>query len=88
MAANAKLPVIAWNCHPPEMKTSRAIASLCQGSRPSTKGAVARIALSMPAVSAAVQLSPQPTRPLSARSLTITSLTPSRSTIELSSRCR
>ena len=85
IAAYAKLPVIAWNCHPPATWTSRAIASLCQGSRPSTKGAAARIALSIPAESAAVQLSPQPTSPLSVRSRTITSLTPSRSTIELSS---
>ena len=59
------------------------MASLSQGSRPTTSGAMALTALSMPAVSAARVHSPQPTRPLSAVSLTMTSVMPPRLMSEL-----
>ena len=63
------------------------IASLSQGSRPTTSGAMARTALSIPAASAARVHSPHPTRPLSAVSFTITSVTPPRAISELTSVC-
>ena len=85
MPAKAKLPVIAWNCQAPAMNTSRAIASISQGSRPSTIGRIAATAVAIPAASAARVHSPQPIRPLSAISLTTTSVTPSRATSELTS---
>ena len=85
MPAKAKLPVIGWNCQAPAMKTSRAIASMSKGSRPCTIGRIAASAQAIPAASAARVHSPQPCRPLSAVSLTITSVTPSRATSELSS---
>src|SRR5205085_3013627 len=87
MPAQAKLPVPARNCQSPCVKASRRIASRFQGSRPSTKGAIAFSAASTDAVSAPQQASPQPTRPSSVVSFTSTSLTPSRATCELTSRC-
>ena len=85
MPAKAKLPVIGWNCQPPATNTSRAIASMPNGSRPSTSGRMACAAQATPAASAARVHSPQPVRPSSAVSLTITSVTPSRATSELRS---
>src|ERR1700755_3095572 len=85
MPAKAKFPVIAWNCHPPPMNKSRAMASLSHGSRPTTNGAAASTAFCMPTVSQFMQASPQPTSPLSAVSLTMTSDTPSRAISALTS---
>ena len=61
------------------------MASLSQGSRPTTKGAAASTAFWMPMVSLFMQASPQPTSPLSAVSLTMTSETPSRAISALTS---
>src|SRR3984893_14120989 len=88
MPAQAKFPVPERNCHRPCVKTSRRIASRFHGSRPTTKGVMARRAASTEAVSAPQQASPQPIRPSSVVSFTSTSLTPSLATWELTSRRR
>src|SRR4029079_8848403 len=86
--AHAKFPVPERNCHSPCVNASRRIASRFHGSRPTTNGAMARSASSTEAVSAPQHASPQPTSPSSVVSLTSTSLTPSRATMELTSRWR
>ena len=86
MPAQAKLPVPARNFQRPKPNASARIASRFQGSRPTTKGAMARIAASTDAASEPLVASPQPTSPSSVVTRTRMSVTPSRATIELTSR--
>ena len=88
MPAQAKLPVPARNCQRPKLNASARIASPFQGSRPTTKGAMACTAASTEAASAPLVASPQPTSPSSVVMRTRMSVTPSRATIELTSRWR
>ena len=88
MPAQAKLPVPARNCQSPKLKASARMALPFQGSRPTTNGAMACTAASIEAASAPLVASPQPTRPSSVVMRTRMSVTPSRATIELTSRWR
>ena len=88
MPDQAKLPVPARNCQSPKLNASARIASRFQGSRPTTNGAMAAIAASIDAASAPLVASPQPTSPSSVVTRTRMSVTPSRATIELTSRWR
>jgi hypothetical protein len=82
------LPVGSRNCQRPWSQSSSRIASRFHGSRPRTKGAIARTAASTDATSAPLHDSPQPTTPTSVVTRTSTSVTPSRATCDETSRCR
>ena len=86
MPAQAKFPVPARNFQRPKSNASARIASRFQGSRPITNGAMAVTAASTEAASEPLVASPQPTRPSSVVTRTRMSVTPSRATIELTSR--
>ena len=84
--AQAKLPVPARNFQRPKSNASARIASRFQGSRPIANGAIAVTAASTEAASEPLVASPHPTRPSSVVTRTRMSVTPSRATIELTSR--
>src|SRR5439155_9243413 len=71
----------------PRCQSSSRMASLSQGLRPITNGAMALRASSTDSTFAPLELSPQPSNPSSVEALTTTSVTPSRLTSELASRC-
>ena len=88
MPAQAKLPVPARNCQSPWLNASRRIASRFHGSRPTTKGAIAsHRGVHRGRVGAGARLAPADEPVVGRRRCTSTSLTPSRATCELTSRC-
>ena len=86
MPDQAKLPVPAVNFQSPKPNASARIASRFHGSRPTTNGPIATTAASTETASDPLVASPQPTSPSSVVTRTSTSVTPSRATIELTSR--